>query len=362
MTDAAPRTRRRSVGVADALLAWYDANRRELPWRAAPGVRPDPYAVWLSEIMLQQTTVVTVADYFRRFLARWPDVRALAAAPTEDVLAEWAGLGYYARARNLVACARMIVAAHGGRFPASEAALLDLPGVGPYTAAAIAAIAFDAPCVAVDGNVERVAARLFAIGTPATHAKRVIRDKMTELAPDRRAGDFVQALMDLGAGVCTPRSPRCEICPLAQFCVARREGAPTRYPVKAPKPAKPRRRAAIFICRRGAATLLVRAPEKGLFGGMNVFPSTPLTRDVAPENWLDFAPRPAEWRPLEGEIAHVFTHFALGAQVLVSRVGPRAAAPPAARWVSCESLAAAGLPTLMRKAAVQAGLFGEEGA
>ena len=209
MTVAAPRTRRRRIGVADALLAWYDANRRELPWRAAPGVSPDPYAVWLSEIMLQQTTVVTVAGYYRRFLARWPDVRALAAAPTEEVLAEWAGLGYYARARNLVACARMIVAAHGGRFPASEAALLALPGVGPYTAAAIAAIAFDAPCVAVDGNVERVAARLFAIGTPARHAKRLIRDKMTDLAPDSRVGDFVQALMDLGAGVCTPRAPRC---------------------------------------------------------------------------------------------------------------------------------------------------------
>ena len=359
MTDAI-RKRRRSSDVADLLLAWYDANRRALPWRAAPGVKPDPYAVWLSEIMLQQTTVATVDGYYRRFLARWPDVGALAAAPTEDVLAEWAGLGYYARARNLVACARVVVETHGGRFPDTEAALLDLPGVGPYTAAAIAAIAFDTPCVAVDGNVERVAGRLFAIGTPAPRLKRAIREKMTPLAPASRAGDFVQALMDLGSGVCTPRAPRCGICPLARFCAAAREGAPERYPIKAPKPEKPRRRAAIFICRRGAATLLVRAPEKGLFGGMLVFPSTPLTRDVAPGDWLEFAPRPAQWRALEGEIAHVFTHFALGAQVLMARVGPRAAPPPGARWVSCDMLACAGLPTLMRKAALHAGLFGEQ--
>lgn len=361
MTVAAS-DRRGRVALVDSLLAWYDANRRELPWRAPPGATPDPYAVWLSEIMLQQTTVAAVADYYRRFLARWPDVRSLAAAPTEDILAEWAGLGYYARARNLVACARMIVETHGGRFPVSEAALLDLPGVGPYTAAAIAAIAFDAPCVAVDGNVERVAARLYAIATPLPQAKSPIREKMAALAPDRRAGDFVQALMDLGSGICTPRAPRCEACPLSRFCVARREGAPARYPVKPPRPVRPARRAAIFICRRGAATLLARAPANGLFGGMNVFPSTPLTRDVAPEAWLDFAPRRAEWRTLDGEIAHVFTHFTLDAQVLVSRVGPRASAPPATRWVSCEGLADAGLPTLMRKAAAHAGLFGGKGA
>jgi A/G-specific adenine glycosylase len=348
---------RQARKLGAALLAWYDANRRDLPWRAPPGASADPYAVWLSEIMLQQTTVATVKDYFARFIARWPTVEALAEAPLEEVLTQWAGLGYYARARNLHACAIEVARAHGGRFPSEPAALLELPGVGPYTAGAIAAIAFDAPCAAVDGNVERVLTRLHAIETTPRRAKPLIVEKVEALMPRARAGDFAQALMDLGATVCTPRAPNCGACPFAAACAARRSGAPEDFPVREKKAAKPRRRGAIFILRRGEETLLRRRPPKGLFGGMSAFPATPLTRDVAPEAQLDFAPCAAQWRALPEPVAHVFTHFALTATIYVARTRARIAPDADCRWAARRDLDKEGLPTLMRKAAVLAGLI-----
>ncbi|WP_457798294.1 A/G-specific adenine glycosylase [Methylocystis sp. S23] len=350
-----PPAERRKLGPA--LLAWYDAHRRDLPWRAPPGARADPYAVWLSEIMLQQTGVATVKGYFERFLARWPTVEALAAAPLDDVLAAWAGLGYYARARNLHACAGRVARDHAGRFPEAEEELLALPGVGPYTAAAIAAIAFEKPCAAVDGNVERVMARLHAIETPARQAKSRIREKVEALLPPARAGDFAQALMDLGATVCTPRAPTCGACPWAAGCAAFAAQAQEAYPVKAQKAEKPRRRGAIFILRRGEETLLSRRPEKGLFGGMSAFPATPFTRDVGPEEWLAFAPCEADWRALPEPVAHVFTHFALTATVFVARAGARTPLASNCRWAARRNLDREGLPTLMRKAASLAGLI-----
>lgn len=352
-----PAVSARKLGAA--LLSWYDAHRRALPWRAPPGMRPDPYAVWLSEIMLQQTTVATVKGYFERFLARWPSVEALAAASLEDVLAAWAGLGYYARARNLHACAVRVAREHGGRFPESEAELLTLPGVGPYTAAAIAAIAHDAPCAAVDGNVERVMTRLYAIEAPLRQAKPLIREKVAAIMPDGRAGDFAQALMDLGATVCTPRSPDCGACPFESACAAARAGAQESYPVKEKKGEKPRRRGAIFILQRGGEALLRRRPPKGLFGGMSEFPSTPLTQDVAPEEWRSFAPAPARWRQLPEPVVHVFTHFSLSATIFVARTQARALPCPNCRWAALVDLDKEGLPTLMRKAALRAGLVTE---
>ncbi len=349
------KPRAKSTKPGAALLAWYDANRRDLPWRARRGETPDPYAVWLSEIMLQQTTVATVQTYYAKFLARWPSVEALANAPLDDVLAQWAGLGYYARARNLHACARAVVANFGGRLPQEEGALLRLPGVGAYTAAAIAAIVFDQPSVAVDGNVERVVARLHAVDAPPRAAKPLIREKAGALATPARAGDFVQALMELGALVCTPRTPACGACPLASFCAARRLGAQDKYPVREAKRAKPRRRGAIFILRRGDDVLLRRLPPRGLFGGMNAFPSTPLTQDAGVDDLRAFAPCRARWRALEKPVAYVFTHFALEATVFVAQTQGKAS-PPDCRWAARGNLDKEGLPTLMRKAAIRAGL------
>lgn len=355
------RARPDDSSLADLLLDWYDAHRRALPWRAAPGKRADPYAVWLSEIMLQQTTVATVKGHFERFLTRWPTVEALAAAPIEDVLAQWAGLGYYARARNLHACARRVAQDLGGRFPGTEAELSLLPGVGPYTAAAVAAIAFDARAAAVDGNVERVITRLGAIETPARRAKPLIRARVEEILPPSRAGDFAQALMDLGATVCTPRAPDCPACPWRDGCAAHRAGAPEAFPVKEKKPEKPKRRGAIFILRRGRETLLRRRPPKGLFGGMSVFPSTPFTQDAAPGEWASFAPCPADWRALPAPVNHVFTHFALTATVFVARAASAPAIDADCRWAAWDNLDKEGLPTLMRKAAAAAGLFDGRG-
>jgi A/G-specific adenine glycosylase len=341
---------------AAALLAWYDRHRRELPWRARPGARMDAYAVWLSEIMLQQTTVATVEGYFGRFLARWPTVEALAAAAPEEVLAAWAGLGYYARARNLHACARRVVEEHGGRFPETAAALGRLPGIGPYTAGAISAIAFDAPSPAVDGNVERVIARLHAIAEPIRQAKSLVREKVEAMIPAARAGDFAQALMDLGATVCTPRAPNCPACPLSVDCAASATGMAERFPTKVPKTARPKRRGAIFILRRGDDALVTRRPPAGLFGGMTAFPATPFERDVQPREWPDFAPCAADWRALPETLAHVFTHFSLDATVFVARTTSTHAGEDC-HWTTRRGLAQAGLPTLMRKAATLAGLL-----
>jgi A/G-specific adenine glycosylase len=342
---------------AQALLAWYDANRRSLPWRAPPGERTPPYAVWLSEIMLQQTTVATVKGYYERFLTRWPTVEALAAAPLEEVLAEWSGLGYYARARNLHACARRVAETHGGGFPREETALRALPGVGPYTAAAIAAIAFDRRAAAIDGNVERVMTRLHAIALPVRQAKPLIREKVEDMLPDSRTGDFAQALMDLGATVCTPRAPRCEVCPFSKDCAAFRDGAAEAYPVKEKKAEKPRRRGAIFVLLRGDDVLLVRRPAKGLLGGMSAFPATPLARDTAPDDWLAHAPCAADWRAEPQAVTHVFTHFALTAAVFVGRTRRTVRMGEDCRWAARGNLDKEGLPTLMRKAAATAGLL-----
>ena len=260
---------------ASRVLAWYDRHRRTLPWRAPAGERAEPYIVWLSEIMLQQTTVATVGDYFRRFVARWPTVETLAAAPIDDVLSAWAGLGYYARARNLHACARVVTEQLGGRFPEDEEGLRALPGIGSYTAAAIAAIAFDRPASAVDGNVERVIARLFSIETPLPDAKPEIAGRAARLVPRKRAGDYAQALMDLGATVCTPRAPRCMLCPIADDCRARSRGIAEQLPARLTKRQKPTRRGLAFVlARRDGAILLRKRPAKGLLGGMDEVPSS----------------------------------------------------------------------------------------
>jgi A/G-specific adenine glycosylase len=338
------------------LLAWYDRHARSLPWRVRAGERPDPYRVWLAEIMLQQTTTAAVGPYFRRFIARWPTVRELAAARIDQVLAAWSGLGYYARARNLHRCARVVVNERDGRFPDTEEALRELPGVGAYTAAAVAAIAFDRRAVVVDGNVERVMARMFAIDAPLPRARQAIVDKASELTPPTRAGDYAQGVMDLGATICTARKPRCMLCPWADACLARAAGDPERYARRAPKPAKPQRRGvAFFLIRPDGAIWLRRRPERGLLGGLMEVPSTPW-RDRA---WSEAAARRAApmalaWRELPGAVRHGFTHFDLELKVWAGRVGRAAVRDQRlifedGEWVPPDRLAELGLPTLMKK-------------
>ena len=338
-------------GLASQLLDWYGANARVLPWRAAPGEVADPYRVWLSEIMLQQTTVPAVKAYFERFTAAWPTVHDLAAAPLDDVLRAWAGLGYYARARNLHACAREIVARWAGHFPQDEAELRSLPGIGPYTAGAIAAIAFGRPHAAVDGNVERVMSRFYAITAPLPDAKPEIRKKTQALVPEHRAGDFAQALMDLGATICTPKSPGCQICPWTDRCAARRLGDAASLPRKRPKIQIPTRRGVAFwIERHDGTVLLRRRPEKGLLGGMMEVPSTPWIEEgsVDPESQ---APLAARWSKLPGRVAHTFTHFHLELTVLKAHniVDGALCGSGDYRWVRRDALAGEALPTVMRK-------------
>jgi A/G-specific adenine glycosylase len=336
--------------AAAALLAWYGRHARALPWRVGPaarqaGVAPDPYRVWLSEVMLQQTTVAAAEGHFRRFAGRWPDVRALAAAPEAEVMAAWAGLGYYARARNLIACARQVAAAHGGCFPAEEAALGALPGIGPYTAAAVAAIAFDRPAVVVDGNVERVVARLFCVATPLPAAKPRLRALAATLTPAVRPGDHAQAMMDLGATVCTPRRPDCGACPLAPYCAARAAGRAAELPARAPRRAAPLRRGLAYVARRAdGAVLLERRPARGLLGGMAGWPGSVWAEGPPPAH---APPVAADWRPA-GEVDHVFTHFRLRLEVLAAEVGAQAA-PARGAFVSAADFAPSSLPTLMRK-------------
>jgi A/G-specific adenine glycosylase len=352
-----PKSKLEDDGRAIRLLAWYDAHRRDLPWRAQPGRKSDPYAVWLSEIMLQQTTVAAVAEYYRKFLKLWPNVGALAAAPVEDVMQAWAGLGYYSRARNLHACAQKVVALHRGRFPSSEAELLALPGIGPYTAAAVAAIAFGRRAVVVDGNIERVAARLLALETPLPAAKPAIRAFVEVLTPHRRAGDFAQAGMDLGATICTPRNPGCLLCPLRADCAAHEDGHPEAYPKKPRKKPRPQRRGAVYYLRRADGAVLTRTrPPRGLLGGMVEFWGTDWRTDRA-EDWaLRHAgkgapelPAPIDWR-LAGDIDHVFTHFALNLTVFVGKAPPGAEAPEGCRWLDETQMRIAALPSVMRKA------------
>ena len=338
-----------SRDVACAVLRWYDGHARVLPWRVSPqdraaGVRVDPYRVWLSEIMLQQTTVATVIKRYEAFLARWPLVADLAAAPLDDVLGAWAGLGYYARARNLHKCANAVVDFHGGEFPSDEHVLLGLPGVGAYTAAAIAAIAFDAPSVVVDGNIERIAARFFAIETPLPKAKVEIKNRMGTNWPKRRSGDFAQALMDIGATVCRPRAPQCDECPLKDGCASRRQGRQDELPLKLKKAAKPIRYGASFILRDAQGNVLLeRRPEKGLLGGMLGFPGAPWTEEVV-DDPTPFAPAKIRWREA-GEARHTFTHFHLRLRVLTAQT--RRAPKADEIWRSPESV---GLPTVMKKA------------
>jgi len=337
--------------VAPALLDWYDRHARDLPWRIGPaarraGVRPDPYRVWLSEIMLQQTTVATVTGYFERFTARWPDVSTLAAAPRDEVLSAWAGLGYYARARNLHTCAQEIVARHGGIFPQTEAELRALPGIGLYTAAAIAAIAHDEAATVVDGNVERVMARLHAVEQPLPGARKRLYTLAATLTPPARSGDYAQAVMDLGATVCTPRTPSCAACPLASRCEGHAKGIAATLPRKTPKKKKPTRYGICYLARRLDGTILLgQRPDAGLLGGMAELPGTDWAEGTAPG---PAPPLRADWRRM-GEVRHTFTHFHLVLTVMRADV-PRDATSSRGQWIPAARLADAALPTLMRKA------------
>jgi A/G-specific adenine glycosylase len=347
IVSPAPHERFAAPPDPAALLAWYDRHRRDLPWRARPGETPDPYRVWLSEIMLQQTTVVTVAPYFVRFVARWPDIRALAAAALDEVLHEWQGLGYYARARNMHACARVVVERHDGRFPADPTALRTLPGIGDYTAAAIAAIAFDHCSAAVDGNVERVVARLFAVDEPLPRAKPKLRALANALVPEQRAGDFAQAVMDLGAVLCTPRRPRCVLCPWRGACAAAAAGIAESLPARADKPERPVRYGVVFwLVRSDGAVLLRRRPEKGLLGGMIELPSTPWRETPWDESEaIGVAPAVTGWVALPGTVQHGFTHFRLELALMAGRT----AAASEGIWARPDEFKNYAFPTLTKK-------------
>jgi A/G-specific adenine glycosylase len=354
MPNAAARQNPNPPLDATPLLAWYARNARDMPWRVGPadrdrGVAPDPYRVWLSEIMLQQTTVATVRDYFLRFIARWPTVGDLAATPLDAVLVEWAGLGYYARARNLHACAVAVVEQHGGRFPQTSEGLLTLPGVGPYTAAAIAAIAFDEAVPVIDGNVDRVLARYLALDVPVKQAKDMLRDALADTLGGEswpsggRPGDFAQALMDLGATICAPRAVLCMLCPLQPGCLGTRTADPINYPAKVEKPERPTRYGHAFVMRdSGGDVYLQTRPDTGLLAKMTETPTTPWT-DAAEDPAF---PMSAEWRKA-GQVIHVFTHFRLELDVWTATVDPTPLS--AGWWASPHELDAQALPTVFRK-------------
>ena len=334
------------------LLQWYDRNRRRLPWRAAPGETSDPYRVWLSEIMLQQTTVKAVGPYFEKFVARWPDVTALGRASQDDVLRMWAGLGYYSRARNLYACAVAVTREHGGGFPDTEEGLRALPGIGPYTAAAIAAIAFDRHTMPVDGNIERVVSRLFAVEDELPQAKPLIQQLAATLLANSRAGDSAQALMDLGASICTPKKPACSLCPLNEDCTARLQGTQETFPRKAPKKSGTLRRGAAFVVTRGEVLLVRSRPEKGLLGGMTEVPGSDWLAgqdDAAAKLQAPALKGLSRWQCKIGVVTHVFTHFPLELVVYTARAAARTRAPEGMRWVPVATLADEALPNVMRK-------------
>lgn len=339
----------RPEAIAPQLLSWYDVHARRLPWRTLPadrartGLSPDPYRVWLSEVMLQQTTVAAVGPYFARFIQRWPTVNDLAAADDAEVMAAWAGLGYYARARNLLACARA-VAAMGGAFPDTEEALRALPGLGEYTAAAVAAIAFGRRAVVVDANVERVVARLFGVDEPLPAGRAAIRFAAGQITPETRAGDFAQAMMDLGATICTARSPRCMLCPLRAACRGHADGAPERLPVKAAKKPKPVRQGRAYWIEEDGRVLLVRRPGRGMLGGMRALPDDHWSARQDGAATLEGA-----WKP-GGIVRHSFTHFDLELQLLLGEA-PQAVSLPGAEWWPLAEIEAAGLPTVFAKAA-----------
>ncbi|MBS0126198.1 A/G-specific adenine glycosylase [Thetidibacter halocola] len=343
---SAPRERPR----AGDLLDWYDRHARDLPWRVGPraraeGVRPDPYRVWLSEVMLQQTTVAAVKSYYETFTTRWPTVQALAAAEDGDVMAAWAGLGYYARARNLLKCARAVAGDHGGIFPDDHATLLTLPGIGRYTAAAVSAIAFDRPEVVVDGNVERVMARLHDEHTPLPQAKPLLTDFAARLTPDTRPGCYAQAVMDLGATICTPRNPACGLCPWRRSCAAWQAGTATELPRKAPKKRKPTRLGIAYLARRvDGAWLLERRPDSGLLGGMLGWPGSDWGDDPQ-----EAPPIRAEWKTLTEEARHTFTHFHLRLTVRTALL-PMDRRPDRGEFIELPDFRPSDLPTVMRKA------------
>lgn len=335
------------------LLHWYDRHHRDLPWRISPsaaakGAKPDPYHVWLSEVMLQQTTIQAVKPYFASFVKRWPNVEALAGAEPDDVMKAWAGLGYYSRARNLKECADVVVARHGGRFPETETELLALPGIGPYTAAAIAAIAFDQPAAVVDGNVERVVTRLFAIDRPLPQAKARIRSEVSAMVPLDRPGDFAQAMMDLGATLCAPRRPKCILCPLRKYCIGLAASDPERFPVRAAKAEKPMRRGSAFVAlRNDGAVLLRKRLARGLLQGMSEVPTSNWNARQDGDTGTGAAPFHAKWRPV-GSIDHVFTHFALRLNIYRANIGDFDP-PDGAWWSAPADLPGEALPSLMKK-------------
>jgi A/G-specific adenine glycosylase len=370
-TTAAQKRKRQEQDQLEArrpalLLAWYDRHRRRLPWRPLPGERADPYSVWLSEIMLQQTGVKTVGPYFLKFVTRWPDVAALGRASLDDVLRMWAGLGYYSRARNLHACAVAVLRDHGGVFPDTEEGLRSLPGIGPYTAAAIAAIAFGRRTMPVDGNIERVVSRLFAVEEPLPQAKPLIQQLAGTLLGDTRAGDeesragdaksragdSAQALMDLGSSICTPKKPACALCPLNEDCAARMRGDQEIFPRKAPKKTGALRRGAAFVVTRGDQLLVRTRPEKGLLGGMTEVPTSHWLAAQDDKTALKTAPTlngVARWHRKAGVVTHVFTHFPLELVVYTANAAARSRAPEGMRWVPIATLQDEALPNVMRK-------------
>lgn len=346
---APPRRKQSRTSAAARLLAWYDNHRRTLRWRAAPGETPDPYRVWLSEIMLQQTTVAAVGRYYRDFLSRWPDVQALADAPLDEVRAAWAGLGYYSRARNLHRTAGIVAREHAGAFPENAESLRKLPGIGAYTAGAIAAIAFGAREAAVDANAERVIARYFAVEAPLPGAKPLLRERAQPLVPEERAGDFAQALMDLGAMVCTPKRPNCLRCPWAEDCAGSARGDAELLPRRQQKRARPLRRVAAFVARRSdGAVLLVKRKEDGLLPGMLQPPLGPWAEQLPThDEALAQAPFAGAWERCAGTVRHGFTHFEL--EIAVWRAEVTLRRRSGGLWLAPVGISRAAIPTVMRK-------------
>jgi A/G-specific adenine glycosylase len=347
-----PDSRQAAADRPVLLLDWYDRHRRRLPWRPLPGTAADPYRVWLSEIMLQQTSVQTVGPYFEKFLMRWPTVADLGSASLDDVLRMWAGLGYYSRARNLHACALAVLRDHDGGFPDTEEGLRSLPGIGAYTAAAVAAIAFGRQTMPVDGNIERVVSRLYAVEEPLPKAKLLIQQLAATLLAKTRAGDSAQALMDLGSTICTPKRPACALCPINDDCAARARGDQETFPRKAPKKAGEQRRGAAFVVRRGDELLVRTRAEKGLLGGMTEVPTSAWL--AAQDDKAALAQAPAmpgidRWHRKVGVVTHVFTHFPLELVVYTAQAAPRSRAPRGTRWVPIATLQDEALPTVMRK-------------